>query len=599
MTDSKIDVAGQFAARDVEMIHRGDDVLLRSRTPLDDHASTVGAWLQHWAGETPDRTFLAQRSPAVDTAAPWDEPWQELSYAAALDGARRIGQALLDRGLGSERPLVVLSGPSVDHGLLVLACHLAGIPIVPISEAHSLRATSFDRVRYICDLTNAGAVFAASSAMFERVLGELDDLPILTSDGDTGDRLSDLCTTTPTTIDAHTAKLDANSVAKILFTSGSTGNPKGVLTTHGMLCSNQQALAQIWPFLDHEPPIVCDWLPWSHVFGASHNFNMVLRNGGSMYLDDGRPAPGLVNITAHNMASVQPTLMFNVPAGWARLVELLETEPDIAARALVRLRIAFYAGAALSADVWDRLAAVLDRHVPGQVAMVSSWGMTETAPAAVAVHHLLDRPGVIGTPIPGTTVKLIPVGDKTEIRVSGPGVTPGYLSDTERTAEAFDDEGFLRTGDAVRLVDPDDPQAGLVFDGRIAEDFKLATGAWVSAGHIRTDAIAAASPFVSDAVVTGHDREWIGLLVWLAPGFADSEEVRQQLVEKLSRFYADGGGSSTTVRRILIEAEPPSIEDGEITDKGYINQRAVLVRRAAHVDALYEPRPKNSVLQVC
>lgn len=586
----------QFASPDVALTQREHDVLLRSRVPLADHAATIGTWLRYWALATPDRTMLAER-PNGDTG----RPWRQESYSEALDVARSVGQALLDMGLGPERPLAVLSGPSLDHGRLALACHLAGVPIVPVSEAYSLRSTTLERVRYICDLTQAGAVFANSSESFERALAEVGvphGRSVITSDGETGYPLRDLIATDASTIDDRSAQLDGSTVAKILFTSGSTGQPKGVLTTHGMLCSNQQAMAQVWPFLDYDPPQICDWLPWSHTFGGSHNFNMVLRNGGSMYLDGGRPSPDGIGTTMRNLAEVQPTIAFNVPAGWARLVEGLESDPDMAAKVLSRMRIAFYAGAALSADIWDRLAALVDRHAPGQVAMVSSWGMTETAPAVLAVHHRLDRPGVIGTPLPGSTVKLVPSGEKTEIRVAGPGIMPGYLHDPERSAAVFDDEGYLHTGDAGRLADPADPNAGVVFDGRIAEDFKLATGTWVSAGRLRLDVIAAASPLILDAVVTGHDRDWIGLLLWLTPAHSDSEEVRNRLIGLLAQFNATAQGSSRVVRRILIESELPSIEAGEITDKGYVNQQAVLRRRAARVASLYSSEPHDSVLKI-
>ncbi len=584
--------ANQFARPDVELVRRDSDVLLRSRVPLADHDATIGSWLRRWAEDAPDRVFLAER-PAGDPS----QPWIELTYAEALQSARSLGQALLNEGLGPSRPLAVLSGAGIDHGRLMLACHLAGVPIVPVSEAYSLRASTSERVRFILGITEAGAVFAGSSTLYERVLADVADYTIITGDGGTGLELNELAATEATTIDDVADTVGPDTVAKILFTSGSTGNPKGVLTTHSMLTSNQEAMVQVWPFLVDEPPVICDWLPWSHTFGGSHNFNMALRNGGSMYIDAGRPAPELVDVTVANLAAVRPTLAFNVPAGWARLVEQLEERTDLAAAIFDRLRIAFYAGAALSPDVWDRLGALVDQYAPGQVSMVSSWGMTETAPAAVAVHMHLDRAGVIGTPLPGTTVKIVDAGPKSEIRVIGPGVMPGYLNDPERTAVAFDDEGYFITGDAVRLADPDDPNAGLVFDGRIGEDFKLSNGTWVSVGNVRTTAIAAAAPLLLDAVVTGHDRDSLGLIVWLAPGQVDSAELRAGLGDRFAQANL-GKGASAVIRRLIIETDLPSIEAGEITDKGYINQAAVLRRRATSVEAMYADEPSPAVVVI-
>ena len=572
-----------FAEPDIERIERNGDVLLRSRVAIGEYAVSVSEWLRRWAQERPDTTFLPER-PGGDPT----QPWRTISYAAMWQRAQALGQALLDLGLSETRPLALLSGASIDHASLVMAGHLVGVPIVPVSEAYSLLATTTDRLEYIVGHTDAGAVFASSGEMFGRALDLFTDRALITGDGSRGMSLADMLATAPTdAVDPAAATISGDTIAKILFTSGSTGLPKGVITTHRMLCANQESIFAGWPFLEHEPPVICDWLPWSHTFGANHNLNIVLRNGGTMYIDGGRPTPDRLNITVANLIDVQPTMAFNVPAGWARLVEALEGAPEYAAKFFEHLRVAFYAGSALSNDVWDRLTTLIDEHAPAQVSMAAGWGMTETGPASVAVHMELDGPGIVGTPLAGVTVKLVPAGSKTELRVVGPSITPGFFNDDERTQLAFDDEGYLITGDAVKLIDDADPNKGIVFDGRIAEDFKLSTGTWVSAGTLRTQVVAACSPYVLDAVVTGHDKDWIGLIIWLTPAQSDSPDVRAAISTALASHNAGSGGSSTRIARVAIESAMPSIDAGEMTDKGYINQRAVLDNRAVTVEALH------------
>lgn len=574
-----------FASPDVERRERDDgSVLLRSRVPLDDYAPSVGVWLRRWAVDTPHRVFLAER-PGGDPS----HPWTTVTYGESHEMGRRIGQALLDLRLGPDRPLAVLSGSSITHGLLMLGCHLAGVPIVPVSVAYSLIADDLTKVEHIIAQTDPGAVFAESSAQFEHVLAPLDGREILTGDGELGTSFAELTSTRPSDeLDAITERIGPDDVAKILYTSGSTGMPKGVLTTHRMLCSNQAAMTLVWPFLSTTPPIICDWLPWSHTFGSSHNFNMVLAHGGTLYIDTGKPAPGLFDTTVANLVDVRPTISFNVPAGYVRLVERLESDAAAATAVFDRLQLIFYAAAALPHDVWHRMAAV-SRATTGQVVpMTSSWGLTETAPAATTAHFPLDGAGNIGTPLPGVTLKLVPSDDKTEVRVAGPCVTPGYHRDPERTADAFDDEGYFITGDAVVHADADDPNSGLVFDGRVAEDFKLTTGTWVSVGTLRPSILAATSPLLLDCVIAGHGRERLGLLAWLAPDRTDTPELRQQLRERLRQHNADHGGSSSTcIRTVLILDQPPSLDVGETTDKGYINQRAVLQARHENVEQLF------------
>lgn len=579
-----------FAAPDIEVIERPDGVrLLSSRTPLGEYASSVGEWLQKWASAAPDRTFVAERD---------GEAWTPLSYSDAWSTARSIGQALFDRGLGPDRPLVVLSGPSIAHAQLMLAAHLVGVPFVPVSVAYSLVVQDPTRVLHIVNQSDAGLVFVEQSAPFARVLDALSDREIASGDGDVGVALQDLIETSVTAaVDQAFSNIEPDHVAKILYTSGSTGMPKGVLTTHRMLCVNQKSMALVWPFLAETPPIICDWLPWSHTFGSSHNFNLVLANGGTLYIDGGKPAPGLFDTTVANLADVRPTISFNVPAGFARLVDQLESDSDLADAFFSRLQLIFYAAAPLPEDVWRRLQAVSIRTTGRVVPMTSSWGLTETAPGVTSAHFPLDRPGVIGTPLPGLTLKLVPSNDKTEIRVAGPSVTAGYLNDAERSAASFDDEGFLITGDAVRLADPLDPNAGLLFDGRVGEDFKLTTGTWVNVGVLRPQLVSATAPLVLDCVVTGHGGEQLGLLVWLAPGHEDNAETRTLLQSLLAEHNeANGNTSSTRVRRVVVLDSPPSIDAGETTDKGYVNQGRALLERSQEVERLLADHPDDGVL---
>jgi len=583
-----------FASPDVEVTERSGSIrILSSRTPLGEHVSSVAEWLKQWAQAAPDQPLVAER--AKD-----DNAWEMLSYATAWSTGRSIGQSLLDRGLGPDRPLVVLSGPSIAHAQLMLAAHIVGVPFVPVSVAYSLIAQDPARVLHIVDQCDPGLVFVEQSAPFAQVLDAIPGRDIVSGDGVVGTALQQLIDTPVTeAVDDAFERVGPDHVAKILYTSGSTDMPKGVITTHRMLCANQKSIALVWPFLAETPPVICDWLPWSHTFGSSHNFNLVLSNGGTLYIDAGKPAPGLFDTTVANLANVRPTIAFNVPAGYARLVDHLETDRELAEAFFSRLRLIFYAAAPLPDDVWRRLEAVSVSTTGRSVPMTSSWGLTETAPAVTSAHFPLDRAGVIGTPLPGVTIKLVPSNDKTEIRVAGPSVTPGYLADPERSAAAFDDEGFLITGDAVKLADAADPNAGLVFDGRVGEDFKLSTGTWVNVGVLRPQIVSATAPIVSDCVVTGHGRDRLGLLVWLAPGQTDSAETRERLKSLLTKHNkANANTSSTRIRRAVILDTPPSIDVGETTDKGYVNQGRALVARSEAVKMLNAEPPGNNVVVI-
>ena len=566
----------RFAPARAELARRPDGALLmRSPDPLGAYPRALGVWLEQWAAKAPARTFLAERQ---------GEGWREVSYAAALDAARRIGEALLARGLSAERPVAILSDNSVDHALLALGAMHAGIPVAPISPAYSLMSKDHAKLKGIFQLLQPGLVFAQNPAPFTAALAAV---------GAQATALSELMSATPgARIEAAWAAVGPDTVAKILFTSGSTGTPKGVINTQRMLCSNQQSWAQLWPFVEERPPVLCEWLPWNHTFGGNATFNMVLRNGGTLYVDGGKPAPGLVEVTVKNLREVSPTIYFNVPRGFDLLLPFLESDAQLRRNFFAKLDAVFYAGAALPQNLWERIEALALAERGGELAMLSAWGSTETSPMATCVHYPIPRAGVVGVPGPGTELKLVPAAGKLEVRVRGPNVTPGYWKSPEITRAAFDEEGFYRIGDAMKLADERDPAQGIVFDGRVAEDFKLMSGTWVHVGAVRVKLIAACNPLVQDAVITGHDREEMGALVFVNPAAAaasglDAAGIRAQLQRGLRALHAEGGGSSMAPARLLVLDEPPSIDAGEITDKGYINQRAVLERRAGLVDKLY------------
>jgi feruloyl-CoA synthase len=585
---------------------RGDgSLVLRSAQPLGDYPVTVVHSLWKWAQADPGHPLVAERGS--------DGGWRTCSYGEAAAAAEAIAQALLDRGLGPDRPLLVLSGNSVDHLLLMLGAMTAGVPIAPVSVAYSLQSRDHARVRAIAGLIHPGAVFAEDAGRFGPALDAVQAVPAIVSTGSRpgADRLSGLLATNPgPAVRAVFGALDRDAVAKILFTSGSTGTPKGVLNTHRMLAANQQMIRQAWPFLAAERPVIVDWLPWSHTFGGNHNVNMVLTSGGTLYVDGGRPAPGMFSQTIANLADVPPTVYFNVPAGYAQLVPALEADPAFAARFFSRLRVMFNAAAALPAALRERLGQLAVRTIAHAIPVTGSWGATETAPAVTSAHFDYADARCIGVPLPGAEVKLVPVEDAYEIRARGPMVTSGYFAQPDLTAEAFDEEGFYRTGDAVALADPGDPNAGLVFRGRIAEDFKLETGTFVRVGPLRT-ALLSAAPILADAVLAGENRACVCALAWLNAAETrkligeepqpDGELIVNETVHKiLAQALADlsvAAGSAARIERLVVLARPADLDAGEITDKGYVNQRKVLARRAALVETLYaEPTPPGVVV---
>jgi len=596
-----------FAPPRITAEHPGDGLVLRSAEPLGAHPITVIRSMREHARTDPDHLLVAERH--ADPAA----GWRGCSYGAAAKAADSIGQALLDRGLGPGRPLLILSANSVDHLLITLGAMTAGIPVAPASAAYSLQSRDHARLRAITELIRPGAVFADDAGRFGPALDALGTVPAIVSSGHRpgAEPLADLLATEPgAEVKAAFAALGPDAVAKILFTSGSTGTPKGVLNTHRMLAANQQMIRQAWPFLAQERPVIVDWLPWSHTFGGNHNVNMMLTNGGTLYVDGGRPAPGMFGQTIANLADVRPTIYFNVPAGYAQLVPALEGDPDFAMRFFSRLRLMFNAAAALPEALRDRLGAVAERTTGRHIPVTGSWGATETAPAVTSAHFEFADARCIGVPLPGAEVKLAAVEDAYEIRVKGPMVTPGYFARPDLTAAAFDEDGYYRTGDAVVLADPADPNAGLLFAGRVAEDFKLETGTFVRVGAVRT-ALLSAVPVLSDAVLAGENRDYLSALAWLNPAEAGkvlgedvlaatdltrSQPLHRHLAQALAR-HNDEAGSSARIERLVLLVQPASLDEGEITDKGYVNQRRVLARRAGLVELLYaDPAPDGVII---
>jgi feruloyl-CoA synthase len=558
----------------------------------------LGEHLVRWAKEAPDRVFLAERSGAG---------WNTLTYAETLRRVERIAAGLLCHNLSVERPVLLLSDNSLRFALLSLAAMHIGVPAASASPAYSLVSQDFEKLRHVLKLTTPGLIYAESGAAYRRAFDAVDVGGAVIVTGHEG---------FPGTLDfedlaAHEdaaqvkARFDAvgpDTIAKFLFTSGSTGVPKAVINTQSMLCSNQEAKVRVWPFMDREPPVVVDWLPWNHTFGANYVFNTVLRNGGSLYIDAGRPTPAGIKATVEALKSVSPTIYFNVPRGYDMLLPYLESDEELCASFLKHLRLFSYAGAALPAATRDRLKKLKGadgRSIP----VVASLGTTETAPGTITCYGEPAAANVVGLPMPGISLKLTPNGGKLEVRVRGPNVTPGYWRQPEITQAAFDEEGFYKVGDALRFVDESRPELGLQFDGRVSENFKLLTGTWVSVGTLRIALVSACAPFVQDAVITGHDRNAIGALLFLNPEacrraldisvtpdaatLAADPRVRAALAAGLKSLAATAGGSSQAVQRALVLLDPPSLDAGEITDKGYINQRAVLDARAEKVSLLY------------
>jgi len=566
-------------------------VVLRSPEALGPYARCVGQWLEQWASETPDALAFAQRNGSGG--------WRRLSWRELRSAVGAVAQSLLALDLPAGKPLVILSDNAIDHALLMLAAMHVARPVCSVSSAYCRLTKDYTKIAGILRTLDPALVYASDARVYGPALAAcaIDALTVFSEGADSVAGALDFktllaATEGPEVLRAFNA-ISADDHAKYLLTSGSTGQPKVVINTHRMLCANQQMVAQAWRFLAIEKPVLLDWLPWSHTFGGNHNFNLVLRNGGSLYIDEGRPAPGLIEKTVHNLREVRPNLHFNVPRGLDMLLPFFESDLALARDVFARLRCVFYAGAALPAATWKRLVAVADKVRDEPLWLTTAWGSTETAPAVTSAHWKLDAAGCIGNPLPGIELKLVrsgqEYGQKRELRVRGVSVFPGYRDAPQLTAAAFDEEGFYRIGDAGYLVDEAHPERGVMFDGRVAEDFKLGSGTWVSVGTLRLKLISAFTPYALDVVITGHGRDEVGALVFpsAACSALSAEVLGARIGAALLSLRNAGGGSSLVPTRAMFLTEPPNADAGEITDKGYVNQSAVLTRRAAEVELLY------------
>ena len=578
-----------LAARRVEMQSRPDgSFVLRHPDALQPFARCIGDWLEHWAATKPDSVFLGERDA--------QGAWRTVTYRQARERVGRIAQGLLDADFPAGRPVVILSDNSIESALLGLASMHVGRPWCMVSSAYCRLTKDYTKISGILYMLSPAMVYASDARVYGAPVAAWGNkAPSFfgaNADEHRGGKAFEFLEATnetPAVMDAFAA-IRPDHHAKYLLTSGSTGFPKVVINTHRMLCANQQQISQVWPFVLRHPLVLVDWLPWSHTFGGNHNFHMVLAHGGTMYIDEGRPAPGLIENSLRNLRDVKPNFYFNVPRGFDMLLPFLEQDEDAARQVFENLEGIFYAAAALPQSLWTRLEAVMRKVRERPVWFTSAWGATETAPAVTSVHWRIEQAGCLGLPLPGGELKLVPNGNKLEMRVRGPNIFPGYLHQEALTAAAFDSEGFYKIGDAGKLVDPQDPAQGVSFDGRVAEDFKLSSGTWVSVGTLRPRIVSAMAPHVADVVITGHDRTDMGLLVFPTPQSKALPEgaLRAHVLEAMGRLAVEGGGSSQCPVIALIQAEPPSADRGEITDKGYINQRAVLENRASEVAALYE-----------
>ncbi len=595
----------RFAAR------ADGSLIITSSEPLGDYPARITDRLIHWARECPDRTFAAKRDASGQ--------WRRVSYRDALAQTRSVAEALLARGLSAERPIMILSGNDIEHLLVSLGAMWAGVPYAPISTAYSLVSEDYGKLKHIFGVLTPGLVFASDGELYGRALRMVvpEAVEIVLNSGKLDGRhhtpFSELLAT-PATAAADRAQqaTGPDTIAKFLFTSGSTKLPKGVINTQRMLCSNQQMLLQSFSFLAEEPPVLVDWLPWNHTFGGNHNVGLVLYNGGTLYIDDGKPAAHLIGETLRNLREIGTTIYFNVPKGFEEIVNALESDLELQKAFFSRVRAFMFAGAGLSQAVWDRLDNIAERVCGERIRMLTGLGMTETAPFALCANGAVIRSGVVGLPTPSLEVKLTPAGDKREVRYRGPSVTPGYWRAPEQTRAAFDEENFFCSGDALKFIDETQPALGLMFDGRIAEDFKLSTGTFVSVGPLRAKVIIEGAPYVQDVVVTAPDRDEVGIIIFpsmdacrelagcgsavpLAKVLV-APEVREYFQGLTDRLYHAGTGSANRVVRARLFVEPLSIDKGEIADKGSINQRAVLTHRAALVDAMYDETDAELIL---
>jgi feruloyl-CoA synthase len=599
----------------------GGLMMIRPEEELKPYPKVLTDRLAHWAKASPDKTCIARRGALAGTQG-YDGEWRRLTYAQAWESVRCIGQALLDRGLSAERPVAILSENDLEHYLLMLAGQHVGIPTAAISPSYSLVSKDFGKLRHTMKILTPGLVFASDGARYAPAIESVIDehVEVITTIAPPGRRkagsFASLLETNPTGAirEAH-ERIRPDDVAKFLFTSGSTALPKAVINTHRMICSNQQQIVQLFGFLEDDPPVIVDWLPWNHTFGGNHDIGIALYNGGTFYIDDGKPGPGFIEKTVRNLREISTTIFFNVPKGYEELLPFLRADRQLRETFFRRLGMMFYAGAGLSQPVWDAYRQLAFETCGERIIMATGLGSTETSPMAIQTTWETDRAGTIGIPVPGVELKLVPHEGKLEARVRGPNVTPGYWRQPELTAKVFDDEGFYSFGDAVKLIDPNDVNKGLLFDGRLTEDFKLANGTWVSVGPLRARMIAHFAPLLRDAVIAGLDRDYVTAILFvdsdscraLAPELPKHaplaeivahEAVRGRFHALLKSLAQQSTGSSNRVARVALADEPPSLDAGEITDKGSFNQRVVLDRRAALLEDLYAAKPSAQILRI-
>ena len=591
----------------VEVTNREDgSQLVRSTAELAPYAEKITDKLIEWAAATPDTNFFCQRN---ETGA-----WECITYAQTLERVRALATWMLKQELSAERPVVILSGNSTEHLLVGLAAMYIGVPYAPISTAYSLISSDFGKLKHIFEVLTPGLIFAENLGPYRAAIDSCNtaNAPVVTCSSDDAiegvayrvtlmDQLFN--ETDLGAVEAAHARVNGDTIAKFLFTSGSTGMPKAVINTQRMLCANQVMINSTFAFLQHEKPVILDWLPWNHTFGGNHNVGIALYNGGTFYIDEGKPVPKLIHHTLSNLKEISPTIYFNVPKGYELLVKELRADREIAKSLFKRLNMFFFAGAGLAQHVWDQLDQLSVEITGKKVPMLTGLGATETAPSAMFTSIEGTASGVIGLPCPGVELKLVTNDDKTEVRVRAETVTPGYWRNEEQTLKAFDEEGFYCFGDAVKWIDEKDPNRGMLFDGRVSEDFKLDSGTWVSVGTLRVAIINHFAPYIQDAVICGRDKGFITAMLFpdfshlqrLVPQGATMDNVtlvaQPQVVsvmqECLQKMAKTSTGSSTRITRITLLTEPPSIDGHELTDKGSINQRAVITRREDIMNTLY------------
>ena len=574
-------------------------ILLKLEQNLEKFPEKITEKLIYWAENTPHKIFISRRNLTTNE-------WESLTYLKTLNKVKSIAQYLLNLNFASEETIVILSDNSVEHALLALAALHIGIPYTPISPQYSLVSNDFGKLKHCLELMTPKVIFAQNANIYENALNfskELfPEIKIITVEESTEIDFSELLNIESSDdVEEAFSKVTSETVAKILFTSGSTGLPKGVINTHKMWCANLQQITQVFPFMKSEPPVFVDWLPWNHTFGGNHNFGLTLYNGGSLYIDEGKPTAKGIEMTVQNLREISPTAYFNVPKGFEMLIPYLEREPELRENFFKNLNIFFYAGASLAQPVWNRLEELAMETIGEKVPIITGLGCTEAGPSAMFANWGGSFSGLLGVPVAGMEVKLVPDGDKMEARYKAPNVTKGYWRNEEATAKSVDEEGYYKTGDAVKFVDENEPSKGLLFDGRIAEDFKLSTGTWVNVGVLKSKIISAGSPIVQDVVIAGLDKEYIGAILFLNADACRNligedlsnkeaflhEKVNAFINEMLINFNEKSTGSSTRVAKFIIATEPPSIDLGEITDKGSLNQRAILKHRADLVEKLY------------